>query len=66
MICLLAEFAAALAVALPGETAVTASLGSRQTQGQGEIDERADGVRSLGVLLSAPCGEDHRPARVDE
>ena len=48
---LLAVLAATLAVALPGEGAIAAALGSDETEQEREVDGCRDGVGAIGVLL---------------
>ncbi len=61
---LLAVFAPALAVALPGEGAVPAMPAAGQAAGEREVDPGERGVGAMGVLLGAPRGQDHRGRRV--
>lgn len=56
-------FAAALAVALAGETAVAGVRAARAARRQAQVDPRADGVGALGLLLGPAGGEHHGGVR---
>ena len=62
LVALLAVLATALAVALPGERAVSRAGDPDEPQDEREVDRRGRGVGAVDVLLDAATGEDERAA----
>src|SRR6266700_1865747 len=60
LIGLLPVLAPALPVALAGQAAVSATHGARQTQREGQVDQRRDRVGAVAVLLCPAGSEYHR------
>src|SRR5215831_4199742 len=61
LISFLAVFAPALTVALSSQAAIPTARFPRQPQREGQVDKRADGVDSLGVLLRPASGQQYHP-----